>query len=103
MQALENGIADELNERTGSDFAARVMDAARSSGPDDRFGAKVFLSAIRSRLSMDRPEFDRAILAARTDGTLDLSRADLVGAMDRARVAASEVGDGRSEYHFVRL
>ncbi len=45
--------------------------------------------------------FKRRMVTAHRAGLLVLARADLVAAMPRAAVAASEVCDGYAEFHFV--
>jgi len=91
-------------------FAAAVRDAAEHVGADagERFGArKVFVAAVHAELirtghqagSLDA--FKVRLLLANRAGHMELARADLVGAMPREAVAASEICDRGSEFHFV--
>ena len=87
-------------------LAAAVKDAAARA--EGRFGRKVFIAAVWraliddarfASLSLDR--FKQLLVAANRDGLLELTRADLVGAMDPGLVAASEIDDLGSTFHFV--
>jgi len=78
-------------------------------GADGRVGSeKVFVSAIwdrivsdgrASELSLD--EFKRWLVTANRDELLELERADAVGAMDAKLVAASEIKNLNTTFHFV--
>jgi len=90
-------------------FAATVRALAESSPPDARFhGNKVFISALW-RASQQEPGFPRLgledfkqqLVAANSHGLLQLSRADLVQAMDPAVVAESETRYLNASFHFV--
>ena len=69
---------------------------------------KVFLSTIPG-IDLSDPECREMLETLRQTGLLDFARADLVGAMDPALVAASEwveagpCGVGRFETHFLVL
>lgn len=83
--------------------AAIEMPAAGRFGPD-----KVFVSEIWRVISQDPriaamglPAFKRWLVAGNRDGLIDLRRADLVGAMNRDQVAASEINDLGATFHFV--
>lgn len=76
----------------------------------DRFGPdKVFLSALWSAVrahprcppGLAAEPFRRWLLRANQRQLLTLARADLVGAMDEQRVAASELQHDGAEFHFV--
>jgi hypothetical protein len=92
-------------------FAETVKALARTSPPGDRFGGnKVFVAAVWRasqrepgfpRLAL--PEFKARLVEANRDGLLSLSRADLVQAMDPARVAESETHYLNAVFHFVRI
>jgi hypothetical protein len=93
-------------EPTLAEFATAIRAAAgRAEG---RFGKKAFIAAAWRELVRD-PRFagldlDRAkqlLLAANRDGLVELTRADLVAAMDPALVAASLIDDLGSTFHFV--
>ena len=94
------------------DAAADLLTAIRTALPKvpaaGRFGAdRVYISALwrqidRSQfpgLSLDG--FKVALLAANRARQLTLARADLPGAMDLAKVAASEIRHLNSTFHFV--
>lgn len=90
-------------------FAAMVNDAIRAIGSDGRYGPhKVFVSAIWHQLAgdprcvgMSVDELKRRLLDAHRNDLLSLARADLVGAMDRDAVSASEIRDRGASFHFV--
>jgi len=93
-----------------SAFAARVLEAAKSS-PTGHFGAnKVFISHVW-RLLRDDPavstmsldEFKKRLAEANQARLLDLSRADLVEAMDPEDVRLSEVSHLGASFHFIRV
>jgi hypothetical protein len=82
-----------------------VADAAREGVFGDR---KVFISAVWDALrarpawaSLELDELKARLVAAHRSGELVLGRADLVAAMDPARVAASETRIGDATFHFV--
>ncbi len=91
-------------------FAATVRALARAC-PAGRFGDnKVFIAAVWRqsqaeanfpRLTLD--EFKARLVQAHRAGLLQLSRADLVQAMDPAAVAESEVPYLNATFHFVLL
>jgi hypothetical protein len=90
-------------------FAATVTDAIARVPDCGRFGSrKVFVSAVwdampeaeRARQNLD--SFKVQLFAAHRAQLLSLARADLVAAMPRAAVAASELESDRGvTYHFV--
>lgn len=90
-------------------FAAVINDAIDAIGPEGRYGPhKVFISAIWRRLAgdprhrdMSLAELKRRLLDANRASLLSLARADLVAAMDGNEVAASEIFDRGSSFHFV--
>ncbi len=91
-------------------FAERVLAAARA-GASGRFGAdKVFIVHLW-RAAQDDPAlhgmgldaFKRRLGEANNARLLDLSRADLVEAMDPADVAESETHYHNATFHFVRI
>jgi hypothetical protein len=76
--------------------------------PSGRYGnEKVFISSLWDAISrdapaeMDLPRFKRWLLDANAKQAVVLARADLVGAMDPAQVAASEIVDRGASFHFV--
>ena len=91
-------------------FARRVVAVARSS-PTGRFGAnKVFVAHVW-RVLQDEPEiaamrfegFKKRLAEANNARFLDLSRADLVEAMDPEDVRLSEVSYLGATFHFIRI
>ena len=89
-------------------FADAVLDAA-GAARDGWFGdRKVFVSAVWDQLRNQPPwtalaldDFKARLLAAHRAGALALARADLVAAMDPARVAASEIAADGASFHFL--
>ncbi len=86
-----------------------VREVVLSAPASDRFGdRKIFISRIweraRSELGMTLSEFKRWLINAHMAKQLQLSRADLVSAMDPELVAASSTipqGETYPEWHFV--
>jgi CheY-like chemotaxis protein len=105
------------NERSAALVAQAVVDVMpkikATPSPEDgmktmgRFGPqKVFISALWRKLAagfspMTLEQFKRKLLEANRLRLLDLSRADLVGAMDNSEVMESEIKDHGAEFHFV--
>ncbi len=91
-------------------FAEHVLAAARSS-PTGRFGDnKVFIAHLWSAAQddsalrgMDLDTFKQRLGEANNARLLDLSRADLVEAMDPEDVRTSETRYYNATFHFVRL
>ena len=86
--------------------AARRAVAAIGQEANERFGTrKVFLAAVHAALGGERAigleAFKQRMVAAHRAGLVVLACADLVAAMPRTAVAASEVNDGGAEFHFV--
>ena len=86
--------------------AARRAVAAIGHDANQRYGTrKVFLAAVHAALggegAIGLEAFKQRMVAAHRAGLVVLARADLVAAMPRAAVAASEVSDGCAEFHFV--
>lgn len=94
---------------TRRDPADVVTEAVLSAPASDRFGdRKVFISRIwdktKGELQMTLNEFKRWLVDAYMAGRLEMSRADLVAAMDPEVVAASSTrpeGQSYPEWHFV--
>jgi len=91
-----------------ADLAAAVRRgvAVIGHGANQRVGTrKVFLAAVHAALggegAIELEAFKRRMVTAHRAGLLVLARADLVAAMLRAAVAASEVSEGGAEFHFV--
>lgn len=102
-------IADE-RERIDQHLRDLVLEATAALHAPDRFGPdKVFLSALWAavRVHPKRPRalteelFRKWLVAANRNGLVTLARADLVGAMDPERVAASELVSDGAAFHFV--
>jgi hypothetical protein len=91
-------------------FARRVLDAARSTRTG-RFGDdKVFVSHVFRTLSVDPrfaamglDAFKQWLAEANNARRLDLSRADMVEAMNPEDVAQSRVAYLGAEFHFIRI
>jgi hypothetical protein len=91
-------------------FARRVVEAARST-PTGRFGDdKVFVSHVFRVLSVDPrfaamglDGFKQRLAEANNARRLDLSRADMVEAMNPEDVAQSRVAYLGAEFHFIRI
>lgn len=77
-----------------------AVDALREAAKNgERFGGrKVFLSSI---VDMKDPQTRRVLLALQRDGLIELTRADLVAAMDPKLVKASELDADGATYHFL--
>jgi hypothetical protein len=93
------------------EFARRVVAAARSC-PTGRYGEnKVFVAHVWRRLRESDPdfaampldEFKNRLADANHARLLDLSRADLVQAMDPQDVEQSEIRYLGASFHFVRI
>lgn len=103
-------ITSPAYELDGQTFAARVIEAARSS-PSGRFGGnKVFIAHVWDALRHDPrfapmglDGFKQRLAAANNAGLLSLSRADLVEAMPQDDVRLSEVAYETATFHFVRI
>lgn len=88
-----------------------VLESAAEIDGDGRFGPdKVFISYVWQRLrqeleprGVDEHRFKAQLAAANNRRLLNLSRADLVEAMDPAAVAASATPYLDATFHFVRL
>lgn len=106
----EDGDATTSTSLDLPGFARRVLEAARSS-PTGRFGDdKVFVghawSALRHEpafAAMDSNEFKRRLAEANNARLLDLSRADMVEAMDPEEVERSEIRYLGATFHFIRI
>lgn len=96
---------DRRGEAGDAALASLIKSTIPKIGPEGRFGRKVFISEIWKRLrsydSMSLPEFKTQLLRLNRKGLIVLARADLVGAMDPAKVTASEITDRGSSFHFV--
>lgn len=91
-------------------FAGQVIEAARRCPPAGRFGEnKVFISHIWRQMNhparepLDLSRFKQRLLEANRDGLLQLSRADLVEAMDPVDVRESSTVYDNATFHFVRI
>jgi hypothetical protein len=99
-----------LRELDLQSFAERVKTAARACSTG-RFGEnKVFIAHVWRVLqsdpefrTMDFPAFKQRLTEANNARQLDLSRADLVQAMDPDEVLKSEVRYLNATFHFIRI
>lgn len=104
-----NGPPPQVDEAQAlKTFAAHVLAAARSSS-SGRFGDKVFIAHVWRAArhdpalgSLGLDEFKHRLGEANQVRLLDLSRADMVEAMDPADVRESETRYQGATYHFVR-
>lgn len=86
---------------------ARVQAAVLAVPAEGRFGPdKVFIIALWQQLGTEPgwcslASFKRWLVEANMRTEITLVRADLVAAMDPATVAASEIRDLNSSFHFV--
>jgi hypothetical protein len=93
-----------------ADFARKVQSAARAC-PTGRYGDnKVFIAHVWKALEgepefrgMDLKQFKHRLAEANNARLLDLSRADLVQAMDPDDVRGSEVAYLNATFHFIRI
>ncbi|APR80582.1 Hypothetical protein A7982_05929 [Minicystis rosea] len=91
-------------------FAERVRKAAQASPTGRWHDNKVFISHVWNELqrqgavgAMTFPDFQGRLIEASQRQLIELSRADLVQAMPREDVAASETSYLNASFHFVRL
>jgi hypothetical protein len=86
-------------------FADRVVRAAHAA-TSGRFGdEKVFISHVHRAMgdgSLSLEAFKERLVAAQRAGLVELSRADLVGAMPEGDVRASEIDSLGASFHFIR-
>jgi hypothetical protein len=79
---------------------------AAHAATSGRFGdEKVFISHVHRALddrSLSLEAFKERLVAAQRAGLLELSRADLVGAMPEIDVRASEIDSLGAAFHFIR-
>ncbi len=123
LRGLEPGVAPSLESVLAAaptsaavrgdgltEFALDVMEAARSAPTGRWHDKKVFISHVWaslqrrgtvSRITFD--DFQRRLVEAHQARLLRLSRADLVEAMPRADVEASETVHLNATFHFVRI
>lgn len=86
-------------------FAADVLTTAKgiaAAGDKRSFHGKVFIAAIADAMGVQVAALGEFLIAANRDCLLELSRADLVQAMDATMVARSEVTYLNGRFHFVR-
>jgi hypothetical protein len=105
----------EFSDAVGQIAATIRTEPGHQGKPKGRFGlTKVFIAAIWRAAQHDprfagmtRQEFNKKLLQAHRDSLIVMARADLVGAMDSAEVADSEIEDRRgpgsyaAQFHFV--
>lgn len=85
-------------------FAEQVLLVVRSKRPK-KFGPKAFIASVwdvNFAPHFSLPAFKAELIKAHRSGELELSRADLVSAMDPTLVERSSTSDGLAEYHFIR-
>jgi hypothetical protein len=91
-------------------FAGQVIDAARRCPAAGRFGDnKVFISHVWRQMNglpggpLELGEFKQRLLEANRDGLLQLSRADLVEAMNPVDVRESSTVYDNATFQFIRI
>jgi hypothetical protein len=91
--------------RAMEDPVALVRRTASEMDSEGRFGDKVYIAAlwdaVGARLGMSLPDFKRWLIEQNRLGKLTLTRADLVGAMNRELLARSEIKDRGAIFNFV--
>lgn len=85
-------------------FASAVKIAAKKPGVK-RFHEKVFIHSVKQVgfPRSDIQEWNTQLVAAHIAGFVELSRADLVGAMDRRDVDDSEIDYNGATFNFISL
>jgi hypothetical protein len=91
-------------------FAGQVIEVARRCPAAGRFGdSKVFISHVWRQMNgpsggpLELGEFKKRLLEANRDGLLQLSRADLVEAMNPVDVSESSTVYDNATFHFIRV
>ena len=108
---MNNAVtAAELTEYTAEElamFASAVKTAAAAPSTKTYYGELAYIASIKAEYfpRTDRATFNAMMVASLQAGLLRMARADLVGAMDKALMDASEIvyhsGWGKAEFHFV--
>jgi hypothetical protein len=105
-----NGTKSAMEERSDADdtFATKVLAAALSNRARRYGPTKAFIGSVWELLKSDaeiarlgEAGFKDRLVEAHRRGALNLSRADLVAAMDPADVRASETNHLGATYHFI--
>ena len=89
---------------TESRFANKVLRIVRSIRPK-KFGDKAYIASVWQvgfAADMTLGDFKKRIVAEHQAGRLELSRADLVAAMDQVQVERSETQHLNATFHFIR-
>lgn len=109
-RSRRSGRAVDLLTCSLTKFAAAVRAVVTSIGDDEheRFGPrKVFIGAVYGALVAAgyrvgaQDDFKARLVLAKAAGLLELARADLVAAMPRDAVTASEIAGRWETHHFV--
>lgn len=106
LYAFPRARNDASNARAKSVTLDEVRAAIARVPSGDRWGDKVFISDAYAAYkagggTASRATFNQAILTMRSGGELRLSRADLVPAMPRRKVDASETPYLNARFHFL--
>lgn len=100
----EECVALEMKPNARKDpFVKRMENAASWLPPSAWYGRKVFLAPLAHEMNIPMGEFERTVIRMHQAGTIELSRADMVQAMDPRLVQQSEVhptGMSDVTYHF---
>jgi hypothetical protein len=97
------------SEASIEDFARAVNRAARARGVKRFHDDRAYISSVyqymarRGELGGSVDRFKRRLVEAHQAGLLRITRADLVGAMDRKEVDRSEIQYLNSTFHFVAI
>jgi hypothetical protein len=89
---------------TKASFAAQVLKIVRSKRPK-KFGDKAYIASVWQvgfAADMTLGDFKKRIVAEHQAGRLELSRADLVAAMDQVQIERSETQHLNATFHFIR-
>lgn len=102
---MNNAVTNDWTQTELENFASAIKIAAAHPATAKYHGDNAFIGSIKAEHLpySDRARFDAMLIAAHQSRLLRLRRADLVGAMDPALVASSEVRYMTAEFHFVAV
>jgi hypothetical protein len=99
MTLISEMEADPARYRRG---AQKVIDAAAQAVASGQgFGPKAFICDVAEGMGTKTHRIAHLLVAYNMLGWIQLSRADLVGAMDPKKVAASHIHSAGADFHFV--
>lgn len=85
-------------------FAAQVLNIVRSNKPK-KFGEKAYIYSVWQvgfTKDLSLAEFKKRLIVEHQAGRLELSRADLIAAMDPIQIEYSETRHLNASFHFIR-